>query len=104
MVVLVGPALMLLFARIQSYYQAVGLELGLATIPDRPRAAPSLVIAPVSDISKLTEHALHAALSLGDVVAVSVHPKPRRAPPSALTGSAGTPGCGWRPWTARTVR
>ena len=75
-VVLVVPALMLLFARIQSYYQVVGLELGLGRIPDRPRAVPSLVIVPVSDISKLTEHALHAALSLGDdVVAVSVHPE-----------------------------
>jgi Amino acid permease len=74
-VVLAVPALMLLFARIQSYYQAVGLELELGRIPDRPRSANSLVIVPVSDISKLTEHALHAALSLGDdVIAVSVHP------------------------------
>jgi hypothetical protein len=34
-----------------------------------------LVIVPVGGISKLTEHALHAALSLGDVIAVSVHPQ-----------------------------
>jgi hypothetical protein len=34
------------------------------------------VIVPVGSISKLTEHALHAALSLGDdVIAVSVHPE-----------------------------
>jgi hypothetical protein len=75
-VVLVVPALMLLFSRIQSYYQAVGLELELGPLPPRPRPANSLVIVPVSDISKLTEHALHAALSLGDdVIAVSVHPE-----------------------------
>jgi hypothetical protein len=34
------------------------------------------VIVPVSSISKITEYALHAALSLGDdVIAVSVHPE-----------------------------
>jgi amino acid transporter len=75
-VVLTVPALMLLFSRIQSYYQAVGLELELGAPPHRPRPAKSLVIVPVGGISKLTEHALHAALSLGDdVIAVSVHPE-----------------------------
>ena len=75
-VVLTVPALMLLFSRIQSYYQAVGLELDLGGHPRRPLPAMSLVIVPVGSISKLTEHALHAALSLGDdVIAVSVHPE-----------------------------
>jgi hypothetical protein len=75
-VVVTVPALMLLFARIESYYRAVGRELGLGEHPDRPLPAKSLVIVPVGSISKLTEHALHAALSLGDdVVAVSVHPQ-----------------------------
>ena len=77
-VVLIVPALMLLFSRIQSYYQAVGLELELelGRFPHRPRPDRSLVIVPVGSISKLTEHALHAALSLGDdVIAVSVHPE-----------------------------
>jgi amino acid transporter len=79
-VVLTVPALMLLFARIQSYYQAVGLELDLGAHPPRPLAASSLVIVPVGSISKLTEHALHAALSLGDdVIAVSVHPEARQS-------------------------
>ncbi|MCW2938534.1 MAG: amino acid permease [Actinomycetia bacterium] len=74
-VLLTVPALMLLFSRVQDYYQAVGLELGLGRIPYRPLAAKSLVIVPVGDISKVTAHALHAALSLGDdVIAVSVHP------------------------------
>jgi Amino acid permease len=75
-VILMVPALMLLFSRIQNYYRAVGLELGLGRLPHRPLAAKSLVIVPVASISKLTEHALHAALSLSDdVIAVSVHPE-----------------------------
>ena len=75
-VVLTVPALMLLFSRIESYYQAVGLELDLGRPQQRPLPASSLVIVPVGGISKLTEHALQAALSLGDeVIAVSVHPE-----------------------------
>ena len=102
-VVLTVPALMLLFSRIESYYQAVGLELDLGRPQQRPLPASSLVIVPVGGISKLTEHALQAALSLGDeVIAVSVHPEPGKAPPSAPNGTAGTPACGWTPSTART--
>jgi Amino acid permease len=75
-VILIVPALMLLFSRIQSYYQTVGLELDLGRLPHHPLPSSSLVIVPVSDISKLTERALQAALSLGDeVIAVSVHPE-----------------------------
>jgi hypothetical protein len=67
---------MLLFSRIQNYYRAVGTELDLGRAPHRPLPARSLVIVPVGSISKLTEHALHAALSLSDdVIAVSVHPE-----------------------------
>jgi amino acid transporter len=75
-VVLTVPALMLLFSRIESYYRAVGLELNLGQLPHRPQSAKSLIIVPVGSISKLTEYALNAALSLGDeVIAVSVHPE-----------------------------
>jgi amino acid transporter len=75
-VVLTVPALMLLFSRIENYYEAVGLELELGAHPHRPLPAKRLVIVPVGSISKLTQHALHAALSLGDdVIAVSVHPE-----------------------------
>jgi len=78
-VVLIVPALMLLFSRIQNYYRAVGLELDLGRLPHRPQPASSLVIVPVGAISKLTERALQAALSLGDeVIAVSVHPETRQ--------------------------
>jgi len=77
-VVLTVPALMLLFARIQSYYTAVTRELDLSGAPTpAPPPGRSLVIVPVGSVSKLTEHALSAARSLaGDVVAVSVWPDP----------------------------
>ncbi|HEY6789727.1 MAG TPA: APC family permease [Trebonia sp.] len=75
-VVLTVPALMLLFSRIENYYRRVGIELDLGQLPDRPRPAESLVIVPVGSISKATQLALRAALSLGDdVVAVSVYPE-----------------------------
>src|SRR6202451_145204 len=47
-VVLPGPTLMLLLSRIESYYQAVGLELEEGQLPPRPRSARSLVIVPIS--------------------------------------------------------
>jgi len=77
-VVLAVPALMLLFARIQSYYTAVTRELDLSGAPTpAPPPGRSLVIVPVGSVSKLTEHALSAARSLADdVVAVSVWPDP----------------------------
>ena len=42
-VVLIVPALMLLFSRIQSYYRAVGLELGLGSSTHRPLPSSCLV-------------------------------------------------------------
>ena len=78
-VVITVPALMLLFARIQSYYTAVGRELDLSRSPAAPVPGKSLVIVPVGSVSKLTEHALLAARSLADdVVAVSVWPDPEQ--------------------------
>ncbi|WP_194907071.1 APC family permease [Catenulispora rubra] len=76
-VVITVPALMLLFARIESYYTAVGHELDLTGTPPPLTPTPTLVIVPVGSVSKLTEHALSAAVSLADdVVAVSVWPDP----------------------------
>jgi hypothetical protein len=72
-VVITVPALMLLFARIQNYYRVVGEELELGQTPDPPVPSAESLIVPVGEISRLTEHALRAALSLGgSVVAVSV--------------------------------
>ncbi|MEV7319515.1 amino acid permease [Streptomyces sp. NPDC093970] len=80
-VVLAVPLLMLLFARIQRYYTAVGQELGLGRVPEAPaRHTGSLVIVPIGEVSKLARHALGAALALGDeVVAVAVHADPVRS-------------------------
>jgi hypothetical protein len=53
-----------------------GLEFIDSEAARHPLASSSLVIVPVGAISKLIEHALQAALSLGDeVIAVSVHPE-----------------------------
>ncbi|MFJ9679006.1 APC family permease [Streptomyces sp. NPDC101194] len=79
-VVVTVPLLMLLFARVERYYTAVGEELGLGEIPPSPRPAESLVIVPVGEVSKLAQHALTAAAALGrDVVAVAVHSDPAKA-------------------------
>ncbi|MEU1532971.1 APC family permease [Streptomyces fagopyri] len=78
-VVVIIPLLMLLFSRIQRYYTEVGRELGLGETPPPLRVADSLVIVPVSEVSRLTRHGLQAALSLGhEVVAVAVHADPAK--------------------------
>ena len=92
-VIITIPALMLLFARIQTYYRVVGNELGLGSIPDKPGAVNGLVIVPVGEISKLTERALSAALSFGEqVVAVSVHLNPERSDAFRTAWEAWDPG------------
>ncbi|MFJ1550641.1 APC family permease [Streptomyces sp. NPDC088246] len=78
-VVVAVPLLMLLFARVQRYYTVVGVELGLGEIPPPVRHTDSLVIVPVGEVSKLTQHALTAARALGgEVVAVAVHGDPAK--------------------------
>lgn len=76
-VVVAIPLLMLLFDRIQRYYTTVGRELGLGEVPPPVRVGDSLVIVPVGEVSRLTQHALSAARALGhEVVAVAVHADP----------------------------
>ncbi|MER5340656.1 APC family permease [Streptomyces mirabilis] len=78
-VVVAIPLLMLLFDRIQRYYTTVGLELGLGEVPPPVRGGDSLVIVPVGEVSRLTQHALSAARALGhEVVAVAVHADPAK--------------------------
>jgi hypothetical protein len=80
LVVLAVPTMMLLFSRIENYYQAVGRELGVGDIPGLPQATTSLVIVPVGDITRLTQRALSAALALGnEVVAVNVRSDAERS-------------------------
>jgi len=72
-VVVAVPAFIALFWRIHSYYERVGLELGLGRVPRRPHGERTLVIVPITNVWRPTERALSEALSIGDeVVAVSV--------------------------------
>ncbi|MFB7980453.1 APC family permease [Streptomyces vinaceus] len=82
-VVLALPLLVLGFEKIQRTYARIGERLELGRIPQPPTRSRSLVVVPVSGLSKLTCRALTAARSMGDeVLAVTVtHPAPedRRA-------------------------
>jgi amino acid transporter len=72
-VVIAIPALMLLFSRIQRYYDHVARALGLGKIPGHPRGGKGIVVVPVAHLSRMTEFALDTALALSDeVVAVSI--------------------------------
>jgi amino acid transporter len=72
-VVIAVPVLILLFSRIESYYARVSHELKLGKTPPHPCKRDSIVIVPSSTVNLLTEHALSAALSMGEtVVAVAV--------------------------------
>ncbi|MGH3184495.1 MAG: amino acid permease, partial [Streptosporangiaceae bacterium] len=67
------PSFILLFVCIHAYYDRAALELGLGKVPAKPRGKRSVVIVPVTQRSRLTEHAISEALSLShDVLAVTV--------------------------------
>ncbi|MGW6457344.1 APC family permease [Streptomyces sp. NPDC055078] len=76
LIVVALPVLVLLFERIHRAYATIGERLGLGLVPDAPHRDRSLVIVPVSRLSRLTCEAVNAAVSLGDEVrAVTVsHP------------------------------
>ena len=72
-IVLVIPALVLLFARIHLTYGKIGAMLGLGQTPRPPARKKSLVVVPVASISRLTAAGISTALSIGDdVTAVTV--------------------------------
>ncbi|KIF01996.1 amino acid permease [Streptomyces sp. RSD-27] len=70
------PLLVLGFEKVHRAYTEIGERLELGRIPQAPRRSRSLVVVPVSGLSRLTSQALTAARSLGDdVLAVTVtHP------------------------------
>ncbi|MBV9093801.1 MAG: APC family permease [Streptosporangiaceae bacterium] len=73
LIVLVIPALVLMFNRISRTYGKMGELLGLGETPSPPAKKPSQVIVPVNSISRLTAAGISAALSLGEeAVAVRV--------------------------------
>jgi amino acid transporter len=72
-VVVAIPLLILLFNRVESYYRRADRELGGGIVPGRLVRRPTLVVVPVTNVSRLTRHALSEAISLGDeVMAVTV--------------------------------
>jgi amino acid transporter len=72
-VVVAVPTFVVLFRRINVYYERAASELGLGSLPTKPEGRRSLVIVPVTGVSRLTRNAISEALSLGEeVVAVSV--------------------------------
>ncbi|MFF2043892.1 APC family permease [Kitasatospora sp. NPDC058170] len=67
------PLLVLLFEAIHRGYARIGERLELGRIPGAVTRSRSLVVVPVTAITRLTRDALSAALSLGDeVLAVTV--------------------------------
>ncbi len=72
-VVIAIPAFILLFLRIHAYYERTRKELRLDETPTKPEPKRTIVIVPVNRVSRLTEHALCEAKSLGqEVIAVTV--------------------------------
>jgi amino acid transporter len=76
LLLLIVPALMLLFDRIERYYARVGDQLGLGGLPAKPvpgRDGQAMVIVPVVAVSRVAELAVQAAMRLGgEVVPVAV--------------------------------
>ncbi|MGC8462461.1 MAG: APC family permease [Acidimicrobiales bacterium] len=72
-VVLAVPAFVWLFVRIHAYYHGVAEALGVDQVPERPHGRRTVVVVPVTHVSRLTERALSEALSMGQrVEAVTV--------------------------------
>jgi amino acid transporter len=73
LVAVLVPLLVLLFLFIAKTYARIGAELGIGKVPPPPEKQASLVVVPVSGISRLTAEGISVALSLGDdVIAVTV--------------------------------
>ncbi|MCF3121361.1 APC family permease [Streptomyces arenae] len=87
LIVVALPLLVAAFETVHRAYTRIGERLGLGRVPACPHRDPSLVVVPVSSLSRLTSEALTAAVSLGDEVrAVTVcHTDPEdRAQAEAL--------------------
>ncbi|MFD6912235.1 APC family permease [Streptomyces virginiae] len=78
LIVFALPLLVLGFEKVHRAYTEIGERLELGRVPQAPQRSRSVVVVPVSGLSRLTCQALTAARSLGDeVLAVTViHPAP----------------------------
>jgi amino acid transporter len=73
LVAIVIPLLVLMFMAVSRAYRRIGAELAIGQVPPHPVKRASLVIVPVSGMSRLTAEGISAAKSLGDdVIAVTV--------------------------------
>jgi amino acid transporter len=78
------PGLMMLFDRIERYYQRVGVQLGLGQTPSKPVPGvdrKALIIVPVVAVSKVAAQALQVAVRLGGEVmpvAIDIDPDSTR--------------------------
>lgn len=68
LIVVALPLLVLLFEAVHRAYAGIGERLGVGRIPEPPHRERSLVLVPVSSLTRLTSEALTAAVSLGDDV------------------------------------
>jgi amino acid transporter len=93
LLLVIVPALMIMFARTENYYRTVAEQLHLGRIPRRPEPTPeaqSLVVVPVVTMSEITVRALEAALRMhGEIVAVAAEIEP--APIKRLSAQ-------WKEW------
>jgi hypothetical protein len=72
-VVMAIPLLIVLFNRIEVYYSHAAEDLGIDVIPGPLVRRRTLIVVPVTNVSRLTHHVLSEAISLGDeVMAVTV--------------------------------
>ena len=67
-VVIAIPAFILLFVRIHAYYERARVALQIDETPKHPEPKHTIVIVPINRISRLAEHALCEAESLGQEV------------------------------------
>ena len=73
LIVLVIPLLIWAFTGVHRTYDRIGTVLGIGQIPPPPEREKSLIVVPVVGMSRLTQEAISAALSLGDdVIAVNI--------------------------------
>ena len=113
LVALVIPLLVLLFLAINRTYNRIGAQLEIGQVPPPPVKQASLVVVPVSGMSRLTAEGVSVAMSLGDdVIAVTVvytdsRPMTRTTSPtwtSARSGKPGGPRCRCSRCAPRTGR
>ncbi|WP_392668276.1 APC family permease [Streptomyces sp. LN785] len=68
LVVVALPLLVAAFECVHRAYRRIGERLGVGRIPEPPHRDRSMVVVPVSSLTRLTSEALTAAVSLGDEV------------------------------------